>query len=96
MATLFPLRSAFMHGQCITYRIPVFTKYSYEKLVSERSSTYIFELFTEVCREENCIFQGLKEEFGYVYVLIGIIKGNENEKRPDRTWKVERSRSTSG
>ena len=53
------------------YKILVFTKRSYDKLVSDRGSNYILDLFMEVCKEKSCHFMGLRSEGEYVYALLG-------------------------
>ncbi len=50
----------------------VFTYRTYSKLIRERGATYVFELFMEVCRENDCRFLGLRSENGYVFALLSM------------------------
>jgi hypothetical protein len=53
------------------YKILVFTKRSYDKLVNDRGSNYVLDLFMEVCKEKSCHFMGLRSEGEYIYALLG-------------------------
>ncbi|MCX5749601.1 MAG: hypothetical protein NTZ10_05105 [Candidatus Saganbacteria bacterium] len=63
------------------YKIPVFTIKSYKELKDKRGTTYVLDLFIEVCRENQCHFLGLSSEHGYIHALLGFNHKGRYEER---------------
>ena len=62
------------------YKVLVFTKFSFEKIIGEKGETYLLDMFLDVCKEKGCHFMGLRVEGGYVYALIGF--GYDKSRKP--------------